>query len=87
MFKRVSNEGEVISIDDFLHDVNQAPLLPPRKKYKTLSRVVSGKAITDDPQVALTSNESNNDGSDVGDENDLCCVCGSFYVKSARNKF
>ena len=44
-----------------------------------------GNDLANDPQVALTSNESNNDGSDVEDENDLCCVCGSFYVKSARN--
>ena len=122
MFKRVSNGGEVVTIDDFLQDANQVPILPPRKKYRTLSRVVSGKAITEDsvfngmishanskssnqavpstsntgkdkdndltsdPQVALTSNANNNEGCDVEDDNDLCCVCGSFYVKSARNK-
>ena len=126
VFKRVSgsedqSEREVVSIDDFLQDANQVLTLPPKKRYKTLSRVVSGRAITEDsvysaivshvsskspnkqtpttsktgknnnvdsvtsvPQVVVLSRNEN----DVSDEEDdsVCCVCGSFYVQSARNK-
>ena len=59
MFKRASTEGNAVSIDDFWQDLNKVTELPPRKKYKTLSRVVSGKAITEDSVfIAMVSHVS-----------------------------
>ena len=72
VFKSVQNEGEVatgegaiVSINEFLKDVEQVQAPPPRKRYKTLSRIVSGKAITEDSVFqALVSHVSSRSSSD-----------------------